>query len=279
MKITELNLTGKLEDGTPISFQFPEVPQPAKKHILLNCINWGQAFQNMSLSFPTEATEYTYFVLLVAKDGKLIFGSEPAEKRFIQAIKAMGKQATFSVGGGSQNPNDLTATLTNITSRGNLINQISDRMAWGYDGVTLDIENTTIHPDVMVAFLKSLRAKLGDSKIIGVYTQPYQLNTVWGKLEMAEQYITWLSPMIYDFANTVAEAKGLTLQWQHKLNGKRSKLLFGGAVNYDTTGLDLTEWGQILDWINQEKLGGVGIWNSDLYLPAYRDILKSKFIF
>lgn len=276
MKFTNLSLTGNLEDGTPVSFSFPDTqptpPTPTKKHVLLNCINWGSL-----ANFPLEATEYTYFVLLVARDGNLIFGSETAEKKFISDIHAMGKKASFSVAGGTQNVNDITNAITSTTARTNLINKISARMAWGYDGVTLDIENTNIQPDVLVTFFKELRAKLGIGKIIGVYTQPYQFSTVWAKTEQIEPYINWLSPMIYDFANTVSEAKQYTLKWLPKLNNNKSKLLFGGAVNYDATGLDLTEWGQILDWINQEGLGGIGVWNDQLYTASYRDVLKSKF--
>lgn len=289
MKITNFKINATADDGTIVTFDsttnelviaYP-VPAPIKKKwVVLNVINWG------TLKITAAADEYTYFVLPVLANGTLTGTSDAAEKKFVADVHALGKIACFSIAGGSNNVANITSAVMN--NRAAFINNIYNHLVqYGFDGVTVDIENTSIDPDVMVTFFKELRAKLGLKRKIGVYTQPYQLNfdptvidpykMVWNKFEQAAQYIDWLAPMCYDFANTVAEAEAETLRWLPKVGGDKSKLLFGAAVNYNATGLDITEFPQILDWVNAQGLGGVGIWQDQIYTQPYQDILKAKF--
>ena len=280
MNAKKLSAILTLEDNSTVVFDIPivitqPVPTPTppqnKKHILLNCINWAP-LANLPLS---SASEFTYFILPVNADGSLTGASPTLETKFVKDVHAAGKKATFSIGGGSQNTNLIS---TAITQKINLVNAINDHInAWGYDGVTLDIENTSLNPQVIVDFINALRIKIGNDKIIGCYTQPYQLNTVWSKVDQVINSITWLAPMVYDFPNAVAEFKTLTALWLAKV--PKEKLLAGAAVNYDATGLDLNEFPQILEWVNTQGLGGVGIWNNQLYTQPYQDLVKQKLNF
>lgn len=278
----QINLAATLADGNKVDFKgevegvitSPVVvppPNPVPYHVLLNCINWRD-LNNL----PDEATEYTYFVLPVARDGRLIYGDEAKERKFIADVHAKGKKASFSIAGGAQNVADITNVLNYITPQKNLINNINQRLAWGYDGVTIDIENApNINGWTMQNFINRLRSGIGVGPIVGIYTQPGRLYDTWSQIEKAWDAFDWLSPMIYDFANTVAEAKALTLKWLPKVKD-RKQLLFGAAVNYEPGGQDLGEFTQILDWIKAEGLGGVGIWEHTIYTKPFRDLVKSK---
>ena len=255
--------------NVPIPIPIPTpIPVP-NKYVLLNCITWKP------MDITPNATEYTYFVLKVDKNGNLLDGNEIAEKKFIQDIHTKGKKATFSIAGGSQNVADISNVVNFSTPRINLVNQIKNRLIWGYDGITIDIENTAIEPWVMQDFINRIRIEIGPNPVIGVYVQPYQFDTVWGQINGAKHSISWLSPMIYDFANTVDQAIELTKKWIIKVG--KDKLLFGAAVNYDASGLDPIEFVKILDWINTEGLKGIGIWQNTIYTLPYQGILKTKF--
>lgn len=253
---------------TPFPMPIP-IPVPTgKKYVLLNCINWSSLNNLQTL----DASEFTYFVLLVNSNGVLTGGSISQETKFVSDVHAAGKKATFSIGGGTQN---VTAITTAVNTRTVLIQSIYDHIhTFGYDGVTLDIENTNIAPQSMVDFIVALRQKIGVDKIIGCYVQPFQILTVWNRIEQAASSLTWLAPMIYDFPNTVADLKTLVSAWIPKVG--LSKLLAGVAVNYDATGVDMTEFPQVLDWINAQGLLGIGIWENTLYIQPYRDILHTK---
>lgn len=253
-------------------------PVPAQgKYVMLNCINWNSAGLN---AIPVSLTsECTYFVLPVSSTGLLLGQSVSAETKFVQDVHAKGKKATFSIAGGSQNVSDIHSAINNY--RAQLIENIAVHLTqFGYDGVTLDIENTTLPAQTIVDFVNAVRVRLNLIKpnlIIGMYTQPYQLNTVMAKLDLCADSLTWLSAMIYDFPNTVAELKTLTLAWLPRVKNDKKKLLVGIAVNYPETGLNLTELPQVLDWVNAEGLRGVGIWDNTLLTQPYQDILKAKF--
>ena len=152
------------------------VPSPSSgKYVMLNCINWGA---NPLMNLP-DASEHTYFVLLVNADGSLVTKSEAQERKFIADVHAKRGKATLSIAGGTQNISNITKA---VTEKIGLINAIAARMAWGYDGVTLDIENTNIPSSVVNAFIIDLRARLGQFAIIGVYPQPFQIGPDNGDL-------------------------------------------------------------------------------------------------
>lgn len=241
-----------------------------KKYTLLNCINW-RSLDNLPLQ---DADEFTYFVLPVSEAGSLLGINEVQEKKFVADVHGAGKKATFSVAGGEQNVANITSAVT--LNRTAFVSAIAQHMeAFGYDGVTIDIENTAISPEAMVAFFKELRTKLGTEAIIGCYTQPYQLNTVWAKVAEIKDYITWISPMLYDYPNSVEQIKSTTAPWVAKVG--KDKVLLGAAVNYDGTGFDEEEWPKALDIVIAEGWAGVGIWQNNLYTQEYRDILRNKF--
>lgn len=240
-----------------------------KNYVMVNCINW----QNLD-NLPLEAgTEFTYFVLPVAAHGALLGMNGAQEAKFVSDVHAAGKKATYSIAGGAQNSLDIKTALTSYRTA--FIDDIYTHMnLHGYDGVTIDIENTDIAPDLMVTFFRELRLKLG-SAIIGCYTQPYQLNTVWAKVAEIKDYITWISPMLYDYPNSVLQIKSAIEPWAERVG--KEKVLLGTAVNYDATGFDLNEWLQALDIVNAEGWGGVGIWQNNLYTEPYRAVVKEKF--
>lgn len=249
-------------------------PVTPKKYVLLNAINWNAAGLN---SLPiADTSECTYFVLTVESGGALMGGSPTLEAKFISDVKAGGKKATFSIAGGSQNIAAITAAVNQKT---NLVNSIAARItSMGYDGVTLDIENTNIAPQAMVDFVLALRAKIGPEKIIGQYTQPFQLNTVFSLIQNAAPALTWLSPMIYDAGPF--DLQTFTIQtraWEGKVG--KSKLMGGVAVNYPPNdgGLSVTQYGQVLDVVNTEGWAGVGLWQNTLFTEPYRAIQKNKF--
>ena len=276
MNAKKLSAILTLEDNSTVIFDIPivitqPVPTPTppqnKKHVLLNCINWA-SLDSLPLN---SASEFTYFVLLVNPNGSLTGGSPTLETKFVKDVHAAGKKATFSIAGGTQ---DVAAITAAITQKINLINAIKNHiLEYGYDGVTLDIENTNLNPQVLADFINALKATIGD-KIIGIYTQPFQLNTVWSLIDKAKDSITWLAPMIYDFPNSTNDFKVITSQWLAKV--PKEKLLAGAAVNYNASGLDSIEFPQILDWVNSQGLLGIGIWNNQLYTQPYQDMLKQK---
>lgn len=259
------------DDGKVYELTATLLSQPSsKRYVLLNCINWG------SLGNLPPATEYTYFVLLVKPDGKLYGGNDAQERKFIADVKAKGGKVTFSIGGGTQSVLDI---VTAVINRGALITEIASRMAlYGYDGVTLDIENTNIPSTNINSFIGELRARLGPTAIIGLNVQPYQINTVWGQIQAVQSAITWLAPMLYD-AGTYNRQKWITdtNAWVTKVG--KEKLLCGLAVNYPAPdgGLNPTHLGEMLDVINTEGWKGVGLWNDALHTAPYQDVLKSKF--
>lgn len=269
--IYEGSVTLKTPAPTPVPPPNPTpVPTPtpvAKKYIMLNCINWGAG-----MTTPLQpASEYTYFVLLVNADGSLKNGNVTQEAKFVSDVHAKGGKATFSIAGGTQAVADITSAVRNKTG---LINAIKARLATGYDGVTLDIENTALTSAEVNSFITDLRVAIGTAPIIGIYTQPFQKDTVWKDINLVKDAITWLSPMIYDYANTVTTLKNDVSVWEVKVG--KEKLLVGAALNYNATGLDLTELPVVMDWIKTEGLMGMGIWENTKYIKSYQDIVEAK---
>lgn len=248
-------------------------PTPTGKYVMLNCINWA-SFDNLPI---LDASELTNFVYLVSGAGVILGGNSTIENKLVSDVHAKGKKVTFSIAGGTQSVADITAAVT--TNRTAFINNIANKITqYNYDGIAVDIENTNLNSQVMPDFLNALRAKLDTIKPnlrIGVYTQPYQLNTVWAKIAEAKNAITWLSPMLYDYPNSVEQIKTTTQPWVDRVG--KEKILLGAAVNYDASGFDLNEWSRALDIVNTEGWQGVGIWQNQLYTQPYRDITKSKF--
>lgn len=250
----------------------PIPPTPSTKpYVMLNCINWNAAGL---LNLP-DASELTYFVLPVDGMGNLTGGNVQMENKFITDVHLKGKKATFSVGGGSQAPANIMSSMT--TFRGPFILSIVNRINMGYDGVTLDIENTTLDPSVMPSFINDLRIALDKVKpnlIIGVYTQPYQVDTVHARTQEAANAITWLSPMIYDFGVfTIPMFTELTKRWLPKVGNDKTKLLGGIAVNYPISGggVDVGTFTQVLNTVKTEGWKGVGIWENTLYTKPWQD--------
>lgn len=255
----------------PLFIQAGDPAPLAKSYAMLNCVNWAPtALKTLPLQ---AATELTYFVLPVTAQGALTGGSLSLESAFVKLAHDAGKTATFSIAGGSQNVSDITKAVTQKT---NLITAIVNRVAqFGYDGVTLDIENTNLQTEALALFVNDLRRALGTSKVIGMYSQPYQLHTVFSKLETFVDSLSWISPMCYDFPNTVEDIKTITTQWIEKAG--KDKVLLGLAVNYDDTGVNITEFESILAWGKEKGLKGVGIWNNILYTKEYQDKLQEIF--
>ena len=275
MNIRKVNLSIETDQETlTIPLYSPVVLPPEKpKYILSNIINWGP-LNNLPVE---EASEHTYFVLTVNENGTLSGGSNSAESDFVRQIRLGKKKATFSIGGGTQNTSDITEAITNNSTV--LVNNIISRInQFGYNGVTLDIENTSIPSDKIVEFIRLLRARfdmVNFNLIIGMYVQPYQINTVFRTINEAAYAIDWLSPMIYDFEYTLDELETLTNAWLPKLNGDKSKLLCGIAVNYQS-GLDISEYSKVLDIVDKNGWKGIGIWNHYLYTEQWRLIRRNK---
>ncbi len=249
--------------------------QNGSRYILLNCINWNtEALNTLPLD---SATEFTYFVLPVGAEGDLLGTSAEQERRFVADVHHANKKATFSVAGGSQDVTDITHAITR--NRAKLVQNIADHLAeYEYDGVTLDIENTLLDPDVMADFVNDVRMKLDSMRlglILGMYVQPYQLHTVHAKLDQAISSLDWVSPMIYDFRYTMDELKELTFAWLPNVGNNPKKLLCGIAVNYET-GLDAQQFGEVLEWVDEVGLKGVGIWQNALYTEPWREVCRSK---
>lgn len=247
-------------------------PSPNEgNYVMLNAITWGSnLLQNLPLSDISEAT---YFVLPVDAAGNLLGSDSTLETKFVSDVKAKGKKATVSIAGGAQNTEHITSALT--TNRTALINNIDAHLKkFGYSGVVLDIENTSLPSHVMPEFVNQLRARIGSAAVIGVYVQPWQINTVHEQLQEAADAVTWIAPMIYDFTYTMADLKTLTLAWLPKVKGNRSKLLAGVAVNYPT-GLSVEQYHEVLQWINAEGLGGVGIWQNTLFTQPWIDAQRA----
>lgn len=285
MKTKSVYLTVTFDDGSteqiaikPEAVVVPPTPIPPtptnKKYVMLNAINWN-ASGLTTLPLPY-TSEVTYFVLPVSSNGDLLGGSDTLEKAFVANVKGAGKKASFSIGGGSQNASDIGLAVSQKT---NLVaNIVSHMTQYGYDGVTLDIENTSIPPQVIVDFIKALRIAIGSTKIIGMYVQPYQLTSVWTKLKDAESSINWLAPMIYDAgAYNATSFRAQVKAWEVYV--PKTKLLAGVAVNYPSQsgGLNATQYAEVLDMVNQEGWLGAGIWENTLFTAPYQAIQKSKF--
>jgi hypothetical protein len=270
MAETTLTIVKRIDENVKAILKLltPPIPTPISKYVMLNCINWNSGALNV---LPLQdASEFTYFVLLVGQDGTLEGGSTTQETKFVLDVHGANKKATFSIGGGTQNITNITNAINQKT---NLINNIKSRITqFGYDGVTLDIENTSIDPQKLVDFINALRLAIPD-KIIGCYTQPYQLATVFSKIEQASNSLTWLAPMIYDFSYTINELTSLTNAWATKI--PKDKLLCGVAVNY-ATGLDEAKFSQVLDIVIAQGWKGIGIWENTLYTQPYINIKRSK---
>jgi hypothetical protein len=251
----------------------PPLPPPIpKKHVLLNCINWNATGLN---TLPLDdATEFTYFVLRVNADGTLKDGNATLESKFVTDVHAKGKKATFSIAGGTQNVADITAA---VNEKFKLVNNIKAHMEqFGYDGVTVNIENTNIAPQAMKDFIIFLRTALGD-KIIGCYTQGYQLNTVWAKIAEYKDAFTWVSMMYYDSGvYSKDQFIALTKQWEARVG--KDRLLAGVAVNYpaNSTGLSTAQFSEVLDIVNAEGWKGVGIWQNVIYTEPWRQVRRLK---
>lgn len=259
VKITDDN--GIVYEGILTKTVAP-IPPSTSPYIMLNCINWGAG-----MTTPLQkCSEATYFVLLSSANGTLSNGNEAQERAFITKVHAAGGKATFSIGGGTQNIANITSAVTN---RAGLIAAIQARLAWGYDGVTLDIENTNISSATMNAFITSLRAAIGTA-IIGIYTQPYARTTTWKDIGLIKDKFNWISSMNYDFPNTTSEFIAETQLWVDMVG--KDKVLAGMAVNYDTTGLNLTELPIVMNWVKGIK--GIGIWENVAYTQAYQDIVN-----
>jgi hypothetical protein len=254
-------------------------PTPAKtanKYILLNAINWNSnALNTLPVS---DASEITYFVLPVSATGVLLSTSPTVENTFVKNVHAGGKKATFSVAGGAQNVADITSAVT-AYGAAFIDNIVAHITLHNYDGVTIDIENTSIPAQTMTNFIRTLRTKMNavrSNLILGIYTQPYQLSTVWANISETAGSITWLAPMIYDRGVfTAADFTAVMKAWETKVG--KEKLMAGVAVNYPSQdgGLDTEQFKEILAIVTDENWRGVGIWENTLYTQPWRDVRRA----
>ena len=255
----------------------PPPPPILPKWVLLNVINWA-VFSDADFNDISEAT---YFVLPVSKEGNLLGTSDATEKTFVNLVHSKGKKVTFSVAGGSQNIPDITTAVTINSLR--FIQQITTHIKqYNYDGVTLDIENTNITSNAMVDFVRFLRIAMDNIKpglIIGIYTQPFQLNNVWSRIGEVAKDFNWLSPMMYDRGPYNKEQwTADTNAWLPRVGGDKSKLLYGLSPNYGAAGtLNELQYADALDTVNKEGWGGVGIWEHSKYRQSFRDVQRAKF--
>ncbi len=251
-------------------------PTIANKYIMLNAISWEPA--SLSTLPLNDASEVTYFVLPVSAFGELIDTSLTLEGAFVKAVHAAGKKATFSIAGGSQDIQDITSAVT--MNAAILINNIATHIRLhNYDGIVVDIEDTDITALSMTNFIRALRTKIDTIRpnlVLGIYTQPYQINTVWGNIAQVANAITWLSPMIYDIGPfNATDFRTLTKAWEPKIG--KEKLLGGIAVNYPSEkgGLTVEQFKQVLDIVNTEGWRGVGIWQNTLYTQPWLDARRA----
>ncbi len=266
LDIDAYSLSKYVNSPAPVS-----LPTPKNKYAILNAITWGtNPLQNIPFQDISEASK---FVLSVVGAGNLHESTPTLETKFVADVKAKGKKATFSVAGGSQDISQITLALT--TNKNVLINNIATHLVqFGYDGVVLDVENTSLPANVLPDFINQLRARIGSAYSIGVYVQPWQIDTVHSRLQDAASALSWVAPMIYDFAYTLDQLKTMILAWLPKVNGDKSKLLAGVAVNY-TTGLDTSQYTDVLKWVTDQGLGGVGLWQNTLFAQPWIDAQRS----
>lgn len=282
LQIDAFNMSEYIKEGTGTPIPTPE-PTPtsppdttAEKYIMLNAINWNTAaLKNLPLN---DASEITYFVLPVSASGALMGLSPVEESAFVKNVHAAGKLATFSIAGGDQNIEDITVAV--MINRTDFINNIAEHIAiHGYDGVTIDIEGTNILAQAMTDFIRALRLKMDAIRqglIIGIYTQPHQINTVWASIADVASSITWLAPMIYDSeAFTPESLTSLTKAWESKIG--KEKLLSGVAVNYPSEkgGLNPEQFKNVLNIITANDWRGVGIWENTLYTQPWLDVRRA----
>ena len=248
---------------TPAPITVPLTSNGTAKYVMVNCVNWLPL-----TALPTSASsELTYFVITSDSNGSLVGTNSTQETKFVSDVHAAGKKATFSIGGAAQNQSMITTAVNNKTA---LVNSIASHLSqFGYDGVTLDIEDTNLSASAVTDFINALRVKFDSIKsglIIGVYTQPYQLNTVWNTIDQAANSITWLSPMLYDFGTFNQQTWINDVNaWAAKL--PKSKLLAGLAVNYPAAngGLDTNQYSSMLNASIDQGWMGIGIWSNELY--------------
>lgn len=261
----------------------PVAPAPTlalnSRYVLMNCINWKpELFSSLPYTYFTEAT---YFVLEVSALGNLLGENGPLESSFVINAHNAGKKATFSIAGGAQSIPNITEAVTRY-SEVMITDIISHIQRYKYDGVTLDIENTNINPYTMVIFVNRLRERLDAVRpgfIIGCYIQPWQLNTVWSKVENCIGSLTWISPMLYDAGYYNKDFYTNHMRTLVNRVGK-SKALVGLAVNYPAAdgGLDTVQYGEMLDVMNTEGWLGVGLWQNAIFTDPYRQVQTSKII-
>jgi hypothetical protein len=256
---------------TPTPIPTPVATPSPYKQVVLNTVKWGyNALQNVPIKDISQAN---LFVLPVDANGNLLEGNPSQEAKFIADVHAQGKKVTLCIAGGTQNIAAIAAALT--TGKTNLINNIAARLTqYGYDGVVLDVENTWIQPSVIPTFINQLRTKIGEKPIIGVYVQHWQKDTVYGQLQDSADAIDWIAPMIYDFSYTMDDLKSLTLAWLPRIKQDRSKLYAGVAVNYPT-GLGVGQYKEVLQWVNAQQLGGVAVWQNNLFTQPWLDAQRS----
>lgn len=264
MKITIHNDDGSVFGEATFT---PNVPVKPKLYPMINCINWGGG-----MTTPlSKGSEFTYFVLLVNADGSLKNGNEAQERAFIAKVLAAGGIPTFSIAGGTQNIADITKAVTDRTG---LVNAISARMAWGYRGVTLDIENTNLSSATVNSFITTLRNTLGADKVIGIYSQPYQTETVWKDIGLVKDKINWISPMLYDNG---AYNKQAWIDATNAIANKvgKDKTLYGLALNYAGQGnVTLALLPEVMDTIVAQGWKGLGIWENTTYNANYQAIVN-----
>lgn len=261
----------------PSSIKLSATTTPSK-YVVVNSVNWDL---NALKALPFQyGSEFTYFVLTVSTKGTLSGESLSVESEFVKNVHDAGKKATFTVGGAKQSTSNMNRAITKKTI---LIDSIASHIiSFGFDGVVLDIENTNINPQVMADFLVALRARLNAIKpnlIIGVYVQPYQINTVWANLSSVSNHITWVAPMLYDFGTyNHTQWTNLTNAWLPRVSGDKSKLLTGLAVNYPANngGLSTSQFSEMINAQISQGWAGMTIWNNILYIPSYTQVVGTK---
>ena len=189
-----------------------------------------------------------------------------------------GKKVTWSFGGGAQNAADMeTAISTNKDTTVATI--VTHTVSGGYDGVKLDIENTSLDAQVYVDFITALRAALDASSpgyLITMDVQPSAYQNVWSRINEVESMIDNIYIMVYDIVYTTETIKSRTMNWVSKMNGRRDKISPGLAIldALDRT-LTLDEFKEIIYWVKENNFGGIMIWNNYQMETTYYDAIDT----
>lgn len=240
-----------------------------------------------SLQVPL-ISEATCFCNFISADGTTLTPDSTAlpDSTVVSTVHAVaGKAVTWTFGGGGQVVADMeTAISTNKNTTATTI--VNKTLAGGYDGVTLDIENTTVGSQVLPDFITALRTSFnaqptinGGHAIISIDVQNQSWKNVWSKINTVEPLIDCIYPMVYDIVGyTTDDIKTRTAQWVNPMNGQKGKISPGLAiVDANNRVLSTSELQEMCYWVLANNYAGIMIWNNYNMTTEYYNIINSMF--